>query len=132
MNDDDFVQAFMDGSLPPEQFHHRDHLRLAWLLIRRLDVELATITIASGIQRFAARHGHAEKYHETLTQFWVRIVGHHMVRVRPDITDFETFIATFPQLLDKGLPSRHWQRETMGSATARARWVEPDLLALPS
>ena len=115
---------------PPGQFHHRDHLRLAWLLIRRLDVELAGITIASGIQRFAARHGHAEKYHETLTQFWVRIVG-HMVHVRPDITDFETFIATFPHLLDKGLPYRHWQHETMSSAAARARWVEPDLLALP-
>ena len=130
MNDDDFVQAFMDGSLPPGQFHHRDHLRLAWLLIRRLDLELAGITIASGIQRFAAAHGHAEKYHETLTQFWVRIVG-HMVHVRPDIIDFETFIATFPQLLDKGLPYRHWRHETMGSATARARWVEPDLLTLP-
>jgi hypothetical protein len=35
-------------------------------------------------------------------------------------------------LLDKGLPYRHWQHETMGSAAARARWVEPDLLALPS
>jgi hypothetical protein len=131
MNDDDFVQAFMDGSLPPGRFHHRDHLRLAWLLIRRLDVELAGITTASGIQRFAALHGHAEKYHETLTQFWVLIVG-HIVHVRPDITEFETFIATFPQLLDKRLPYRHWQRETMGAATARARWVEPDLLALPS
>ena len=131
MNDDDFLQAFMDGPLPPGHFHHRDHLRLAWLLIRRLDVESAGSAIASGIQRFAARHGHAEKYHETLTQFWVRIVG-HMVRVRPDIIDFETFIATFPQLLDTGLPYRHWQHETMGTATARARWVEPDLLALPS
>ena len=47
MNDDDFVQAFMDGSLPPGHFHHCDHLRLAWLLIRRLDVELAGITIAA-------------------------------------------------------------------------------------
>jgi hypothetical protein len=130
MNDDDFVQAFMDGSLPPGQFHHRDHLRLAWLLNRRLDGELAGIAIASGIQRFAALHGHAEKYHETLTQFWVRIVA-HTAHARPDITDFEAFIATFPQLLDEGLPNRHWQHETMASATARARWVEPDLLALP-
>ena len=93
-------------------------------------MELAGITIASGIQRFAAAHGHAEKYHQTLTQFWVRIVG-HMMHVRPDIIDFETFIATFPQLLDKGLPYRHWQHETMGGAAARARWIEPDLLALP-
>jgi hypothetical protein len=130
VTDDDFAQAFLRGSLPPGQFHHRDHLRLAWLLVRRLGAEAAGGVVASGIQRFAAHHGQASKYHETLTQFWVRLVG-HMAQARPDIADFETFLATFPQLLDTGLPYRHWQREMMGGAAARARWVEPDLLALP-
>jgi hypothetical protein len=131
MNDVDFAHAFLNGTLPPEQFHHRDHLRLAWVLVRQLGVETAAPAIASGIRRFAAQHGQAGKYHETLTQFWVRIVG-HMVEVRPDIAELETFLETFPMLLDKGLPYRHWRPETMGSATARARWVEPDLLALPA
>jgi hypothetical protein len=130
MSDDEFLHGFMDGSLLPGHFHHRDHLRLAWLLVRRLDVESAGAAVAAGIRRFAAGHGQAAKYHETLTQFWVRIVG-HMLHERPDIADFDAFIAAFPQLLDKGLPQRHWQRETLGSAAARATWVEPDLLALP-
>jgi len=130
VNDDDFARAFLEGSLPATQFHHRDHLRLAWLLIRRLGPEAAGDAIAAGIRRFAAHHGHAEKYHETLTCFWVRIVG-HVVLARPDIADFETLLATFPRLLDTGLPYRHWRRETMGGGEARARWVEPDLLALP-
>ncbi len=130
MTDDDFVRAFLDGSLPPAEFHHRDHLRLSWVLIRRLGLAAAASAIATGIQRFAARHGQSQKYHETLTQFWVRIVG-HMVEARPDIGDFAAFLATFPQLLDKDLPYRHWRRETMNSARARAGWVEPDLVALP-
>jgi hypothetical protein len=54
-----------------------------------------------------------------------------MVEVRPDVTAFATFLAAFPQLLDKDLPYRHWRRETMAGATARAEWVEPDLVALP-
>lgn len=131
MNDEDFAQAFLSGALPNEQFHHRDHLRLAWFLIRRLGREDATQTITAGIQRFAAHHGHAEKYHETLTQSWIRIVA-HMLEARPDITEFTTFLAAFPQLLDKDLPYHHWRRETMASAAARAQWVEPDLLALPA
>lgn len=131
MTDDDFVTAFMSGSLPPARFHHRDHLRLAWLLTRQLGDEAATRAITTGIQGFATRHGQADKYHETLTRFWVRIVG-HMVEARPDITEFETFLATFPQLLDKDLPYRHWRRDTMAGPAARAQWVEPDLLALPA
>jgi hypothetical protein len=131
VNDDDFVRAFLEGSLPPTQFHHRDHLRLAWYLTRRLGGAGATGAITSGIRRFAAQHGQADKYHETLTRFWVRIVG-HLIDARPDVAEFERFLATFPHLLDKDLPYRHWRRETMGSPGARARWVEPDLLALPA
>lgn len=130
MTDDAFLQAFMDCTLPNERFHHRDHLRLAWLLVRRLGVAQGGIVIGQGIRRFAASHGHAPRYHETMTQFWVRIVG-HMVQARPDIEDFDTFLGAFPQLLDKSLPFRHWSRETMGSAAARAGWVDPDLLGLP-
>jgi hypothetical protein len=130
MTDDDFVAAFLSGRLSPAAFHHRDHLRLAWCLIRKSDVEVAMGMIAGGIRHFATQHGQAEKYHETLTQFWVRIVS-HLIDARPDITVFDQFLGAFPQLLDKALPYHHWSRETMQSDGARAHWVEPDLLALP-
>ena len=130
MTDDDFVRAFLDGSLPPTEFHHRDHLRLSWVLVRQRGVAPAAGAITGGIQRFATQHGQTQKYHETLTRFWVHIVG-HMVEARPDISDFPAFVAAFPQLLDKDLPYRHWRRETMNTPAARAQWVEPDLVALP-
>ena len=129
--DSAFVEALLAGSLEPQQFHHRDHLRLAWALVRLTGVDEATRRITSGIRYFAARHGHAEKYHETMTQFWVRIVA-HAAAVRPDITTFDEFLAAFPLLLEKDLPYRHWRRETMLSPAARAQWVEPDIQALPA
>jgi hypothetical protein len=131
MSDAEFAQAFLHGALPPERFHHRDHLRLAWFLIRERGFDEAARVIAAGIRRFAAQHGQPEKYHETMTQFWVRVTGHHAA-ARPDIADFDAFLAVFPTLLDTSLPYRHWQRETMTSEAARARWVEPDLLSLPA
>ncbi len=130
MSDDEFLHAFLDGSLSPQHFHHRDHLRVAWLLVRRMDVASATRTMSTGVRRFGATHGHAAMYHETLTRFWVRIVA-HMARERPGIDEFDVFIASFPQALDTGLPHRHWRHDTLWSAAARAAWVEPDLLALP-
>lgn len=129
-SDDEFVRAFLDGSLPTAQFHHRDHLRLAWCLTRQLGVSAATEAITSGIRRFATHHGQADKYHETLTQFWLRAVNLHL-QARPDLAEFADFLAAFPQLLDKDLPYHHWSRETMSSPAARTGWVEPDLFGLP-
>lgn len=128
--DDVFARAFLADQLPPERFHHRDHLRLAWWLIRERGVAEATRAVTEGIRRFATRHGHAAKYHETLTQFWVRIVAHVMA-AHPDVTAFDGLLAAFPRLLDKDLPLCHWRGETLWSPEARACWVEPDLLALP-
>jgi len=130
MSDDEFLQAFTDGSLSPQRFHHRDHLRVAWLLVRRMDAAAASSDMSAGIRRFAASHGHEAMYHETLTRFWVRIVA-HMACARPDIFEFNVFIASFPRLLDTGLPYRHWRHDTIRSAAARSSWVEPDLLVLP-
>lgn len=131
LSDDAFVAAFLAGTLSPAAFHHRDHLRLAWCLIRRMGVETASGTISAGIRRFATHHGQAAKYHETLTQFWVILVN-HLIAARPDITTFEWFLDAFPQVLDKELPARHWRRETLQSSAARTQWVAPDLLALPA
>lgn len=130
MTDDEFLHAFFDGSLPNGECRHRDHLRLAWLAVTRFGGDAAPGLVSQGIRHFAAAHGHPEKYHETMTRFWVRIVA-HMAHARPDIQSFEQFLAAFPQLLDKSLPLRHWERETMFSPAARATWIEPDVAALP-
>jgi hypothetical protein len=130
MTDDEFLQAFMSCTLPNDQFHHRDHLRLVWLLVRRLGLEAASDAVTDGIRRFGASQGHTDKYHETMTQFWIRVVEHAR-QSRPEIDDFDRFLAAFPQLTDKHLPLRHWEHATMFSPVARSTWIEPDLQPLP-
>jgi hypothetical protein len=130
MSEDEIIHAALAESVTPAGFHHRDHICLAWRLNRELGVDAAPGAIARAIQLIAARHGEPGKYHETLTQFWARVVGYH-VEGCPDLSDFEQFIFAYPHLLDKDLPARHWRRETLFSVAARAAWVEPDLLALP-
>ncbi len=131
MNEGEIIHAALAEVMSEDGFHHRDHVRLAWRLNRELGVDAAPGAIARAIQFVAAQHGEPGKYHETLTRFWARVVGYH-TEGRPDLTDFEEFIAAYPQLLDKELPARHWRRETLYGNAARAAWVEPDMLALPS
>lgn len=117
------------ASLPDGRLGHCEHLRLAWLAAResRRPAEL----VRDAIQRYAAAHGAAAKYHETVTLFWVQLVA-HCVAERRDLDDFDAFLAAFPLLLDKRALTRHWRAETIFSDEARAAWVEPDLLPLPA
>jgi len=130
LSDDEFLRAFFSAELSNSDFHHRDHLRLTWLMVRRHGLPEAETAIARGIQHFAGVHGHAARYHDTMTRFWVRLVAHAIAN-RPQVEDFEAFLAAYPMLLDPTLPFRHWRREAMFTPEARAEWREPDLLPLP-
>ena len=128
--DDHFLAAFTAGEIANQDFHHRDHLRLAWIQIRRLGLRRALEAVTAAIRQFAAGHGHGDRYHETMTRFWLLVVdlgisGH------PTLA-FDELLAAEPHLLDKNLPYRHWSRERMGSEDARQRWVEPDVRLMPA
>jgi hypothetical protein len=128
--DDDFLHAFFGLTIANSEFRHRDHLRLASLAVRRHSGTVAEEVVAAGIRRFAQHNSHGPLYHDTMTRFWVRLVD-HAVSDRPEIVDFDEFLAAYPPLLDKNAPMRHWSREAMFGAEARAAWREPDLVALP-
>ena len=130
LSDDDFLHAFFGLALANTEFRHRDHLRLAWLAVRRHGESAAEEIVTAGIRWFAQHNAHGQLYHDTMTRFWVRLVG-HAVSARPEIVDFDEFLAANPLLLDKNAPLRHWSREAMFGSEARAAWREPDLVALP-
>ena len=128
--DDRFLAAFTAGEIANQDFHHRDHLRLAWIQIRRLGLRRALEAVTAAIRQFAAGHGHGDRYHETMTRFWLLVVA--MGISRHSTLAFDELLAVAPHLLDKNLPYRHWSRERMGSEDARQRWVEPDLRLMPA
>ena len=77
MNDDQFLAAFEARTL--DEFHHRDHIKVAYLYLRRYPLEDAITKVRTGLQALAVAWGapvdDLEKgYHETVTQAWVRLV----------------------------------------------------------
>ena len=128
--DEAFVAAFHADQLSNQGFHHRDHLRLAWVQIRRLGLDEASEVVTTGIRRFAAHHGSADRYNDTMTRFWLRVVGLGIIR-HPEL-GFEELLAAEPHLLDKNLPFRHWSSARMSRDDAKRQWVEPDLCRMPS
>jgi hypothetical protein len=129
MNDREFLKAFHESTLSSKDFRHRDHLRLAWLVLRRHGLEEAIPILSNGIRQFAESKGAGTMYNETLTQFWIRFVN-HAIQTDYSPQEFEQFVDAFPALLNKHLPYFHWRRETLLGNRARSDWLEPDLQPL--
>ena len=127
---DPFLDAMHAAGVAPDRFGHRDHVRVTWLLLARHGCDAGSDAFVGGLRRFAAAHGVGERYHETLTRFWLRLIAHAM-HERPELADPDAFVDAFPLLLDKSLPERHWSPALLWSDDARRAFVEPDLLALP-
>jgi hypothetical protein len=130
MNDGEFLRLLHDGNLPSEEFRHKGHLRLALLVLSRHGEYDAERIVAREIQKFAVANGAPNRYHDTLTRFWVRLVGHAMEHAQ-GARGIDELLDRFPLLLDKNLPYRHWRGEIFNSDRARAGWVEPDLAPMP-
>jgi hypothetical protein len=129
MEDAGFLEPLRDVLSSADRFGHREHVSLAWRYTALADRQTAERWMCQAIHHLASAHGMPEKYHETLTIAWTRIVGAHL---RPEgRASFDEFITCHPALLNKGLPERHFSRELLWSDGARARWVEPDLQPLP-
>ena len=82
------------------------------------------------IQRFAARHGQTQLYHETITVFWMHLLRHYLdANPQLALTD-----VTYHALVELGSMQpvfRHYSRERVFSNQARDEWVAPDLIPMP-
>ena len=130
MNDDEFLAAFESAAIANTDFRHREHLRMAWLYVRRDGPAMGGLRIREGIRRFAAAHGVPHLYHETLTGFWARLMP-HAVEAFGELDRFEDVLGCYAGFDDRRLPYRHWRPGTLDGPEARHRWVEPDLCPLP-
>jgi hypothetical protein len=129
MDDQQFLEAFEAAQLHP--FRHADHIRIAWLYLRRDGWEIGYRHISDGLRHFAESHGAHQKYHETITRFWAYVVN-YAISLSEDIDDFDAFSARYPHLFDGRIIFKHCSETLIQSATARNQWVEPDLLPLPA
>lgn len=128
--DEEFRASFERCEIPNHAFRHRDHLRLAWIHLRRSDPDTASVLVGESIRRFAEHHSAGRKYHETLSRAWVRIVALAIAET-PDARGFDALLEARPHLLDKKLPLKHYTPRRLWSDLAREQWTEPDLLPFP-
>jgi hypothetical protein len=135
LTDAELWERFHAAALPAPEWTHRAHLRIAWMYIRRHSLDEAHVLMRVGIIRLNAFHGLVETpargYHETMTRVWLLFVA-AAARATPDVETSLSFLDAHSHHLTKEAPLRHYSRERLLSVEARAKFVEPDILPLPS
>ena len=125
MTDQAFARAFEDGAVTPADFTHLAHVRVAWVYLHEAEsLDQALARMRAGIQRFAAAAGAAQKYHETITVAWMRLLDD--IRSQGASGELVDVLLAYPALADRDLPLRYYSRDRLFSDEARAAWVEPD------
>src|SRR4051812_28385230 len=129
MTDEAFTRAFENGDVTPAQFGHAAHVRVAWVYLRESgSLDDALPRMRDAIRRFAAAAGAAQKYHETITVLWMRLLAR--ARAGGASGELAEVLLSHPELADKELPLKYYSRERLFSDEARERWIEPDRLPL--
>ncbi len=128
------LEAFAACAIPLEEWNHRAHLTVAYLLLCRHSLEEATTAMRIGVQKYNASKGIEQTptggYHETLTVAWMRVL-HTTIHVYGPEAGLDEFFAAHPHLLSMVMLRLFYSRERIMSHEARHGWVEPDLAPLP-
>jgi hypothetical protein len=129
MTDAELTRALKRGEIANQDFHHASHLHIAWVyLLESSSVRQAADKMRDTLRRFAVAAGKPEKYHETITLFWVHLFSRAYGRSRGE--RLEDIVHANPQLLEKNFPLVYYSAERLFSHEARTSWVEPDLKPL--
>ncbi len=127
MTDVELTRALERGEI--KDFYHASHLHVAWVyLAESSSVREAANKMRNTLRRFAAAAGKPEKYHETITLFWVHLLSRAHAASRAERLD--EILQANPQLLEKNFPLAYYSAERLFSDEARTSWVEPDLKTL--
>lgn len=129
LSDDEFVAQVESCRFPNHLAHHAEHIRLAYIYLRRHGAPHARDLIQETILRFATTQGAAQKYHVTITLAWMILVEQAAQTLPPQAT-WQDLCEAHPHLLHHSTLSRYYSQELLSTEAARQSYVAPDLLPL--
>jgi len=128
--DAEFLARFEACTLPESEWTHTAHIRVAWICLRQMSPGQALERIRSGILQYNTEVlKRRQKYHETVTVAFTRIVAERMREDEPWI-EFEKRI---DDILNSAEPIllRYYSADRLFSDDARRQFVEADVQELP-
>lgn len=126
MTGENYIEKFERGEIPNEEFHHADHVRLAFAYLSKYRVLEALERFSRALKRFAIERGKPQLYNETITCAYFFLIRERMARAED--STWEKFAQTNPDLLiwKNGILSRYYSETTLKTDLAREVFILPD------
>ncbi len=120
------VKRFEACDFEKGEFTHALHLAVAGWYVSSYSNDEALARMRSGLLRLSNKFG-VKAYHETITQFWMR-VSRHFLSSGENATSVVEFVSQLIAAFGKkDVVYQYYSRELLQSEEAKNRWVEPDL-----
>ena len=125
LTNQELIERFESDTLPGE-FHHAEHVRLAFAYMSECSVVEALDRFVSALKRFAMLRGKLERYHETITFAYFFLIHERMVTMSG--LEWDEFARRNADLLEwkPGILGRYYHDATLRSDLARRVFVFPD------
>jgi hypothetical protein len=121
----ELIRRFESDALPGE-FHHADHIRLAFAYLSEYPVMAAIERFTRALKGFAAARGKEDLYNETITHAYFFLIRDRMARAGD--VGWDRFARQNPDLFvwKSGILSRYYHEATLQSELARTVFLFPD------
>jgi hypothetical protein len=126
LGEEQLLAGFLDGSLPASQFHHEQHVHVAYLFVRRHGLPAALDAFSSALKAFAIAKGVPTLYHATITWAYLLLINERLAKSPAET--WTDFAAAHPDLLTwkPSILDRYYTSATLWSDLARRTFLMPD------
>jgi hypothetical protein len=121
--DGDDLERFVRGEIDAAAFPHREHVRMAFEMLRRHDFAESVWLYSRALRAMTTKAGKPQAFHQTTTVAFLSLVAERLEGGGQ--TDFGVFERAYPELLDKHALARWYRPEQLASAIARRTFVLP-------
>ena len=124
------IEQFEALDIVPGNFNHEAHIYFAWSYLQRFDLLTSIERYRSALRRLTEKFGVPDKYHETIT--WFYLIGVAERAIGEAASDWSRFRDQNPELFARN-PSiirRFYSESRLASEAAKRTFVLPDLSPL--
>jgi hypothetical protein len=124
------LERFVRGEIVPGEFPHREHVHVAFEMLKRHDFPETVLLFSRTLRAMAQKAGRPEAFHQTVTIAFLSLIAERMEY--GGAADFAGFAQANPDLLEKTLLTRWYSAARLASAAARRTFLLPDCALYPA
>jgi hypothetical protein len=118
------LERFVRGEIDPATFPHREHVRIAFEMLKRHDFPETVLRYSRTLRAMAEKAGRPQAFHQTITIAFLSLIAERMEAAHA--VDFAAFARDNPDLLEKSVLARWYSAERLASEAARRTFLLPD------